>query len=89
VAPPNVGGVPTILTDGVHGLLASDDDDKPIAAAVIDILERPDSARRRAAATRRTCDALDWTVVRGDWLAAYRAALGRDTNPAIAPVEAA
>jgi glycosyltransferase involved in cell wall biosynthesis len=85
----NVGGVPTLLTDGVHGLLASDDDDNAIAAAVIDVLERPDSARRRAAAARRTCDALDWGVVRHEWLAAYRAALTRDTKAAVAPAEAA
>jgi L-malate glycosyltransferase len=84
----NVGGVPSILTDGVHGLVAADDDDAGIAAGVIDILERPDLARRRAAAARHSCDVLDWTTIREQWLAAYRTALRRRTDPSPMPVEA-
>ena len=48
----NVGGVPAILTDRVHGLLAPDDDAEAIAAALMHVLENQDAARRRAAAAR-------------------------------------
>ena len=73
----DVGGVPAILTHGVHGLLAPDNDDERLAAHIADILERPADARARAAAARRTCDALDWRVVREEWLSVYRDAIAR------------
>jgi glycosyltransferase involved in cell wall biosynthesis len=73
----NVGGVPAILTDGVHGLLAPDNDPAAIAARVIDVLEHQDEARQRAAAARQTCEAYRWSVVREGWIAAYRSVLPR------------
>jgi glycosyltransferase involved in cell wall biosynthesis len=73
----NVGGVPAILTDGVHGLLAPDNDPAAIAARVIDVLEHQDDARQRAAAARQTCEAYRWSVVREGWIAAYRSVLPR------------
>ena len=66
-----VGGVPSILTDGVHGLLAPDDDAAAIAGRIITLLERPDYARQLAAAARESCSRYDWTFVRQGWLAAY------------------
>ena len=72
-----VGGIPAILTDGVHGLLAPDNDDKAVAAQVIRLLEQPELARRLAAAARETCDAYDWRHVREGWLTAYRRLAGR------------
>jgi len=72
-----VGGVPAILTDGVHGLLAPDNDDKAIAAHVLRLLEEPDFARQLSAAARETCEGYRWAVVREAWLAAYRS-LARD-----------
>lgn len=66
-----VGGVPTILTHGVHGLLAADDDDQGIAAHVMRLLERPDEARQMASAARATCQGYDWSVVREHWLDVY------------------
>jgi L-malate glycosyltransferase len=83
----NVGGVPAILTDGVHGLLAADDDDAGIAAGVIEVLEQQDDARRRAAAARETCEAYRWPVVRDAWIAAYRSVMPR--HPRTRPVRAA
>ena len=68
----NVGGVPTILTDGVHGLLAPDDDDEALAAQVMTLLESPVYARQLAAAARQSCAAYEWPVARDGWLAAYR-----------------
>jgi glycosyltransferase involved in cell wall biosynthesis len=67
-----VGGVPAILQDGVHGLLAPDDDDEAVADAVARLLENPAYARSLAAAAFTTCQAYGWPVVRQQWLATYR-----------------
>jgi glycosyltransferase involved in cell wall biosynthesis len=73
------GGVPAILTDGVHGLLADDDDDAAIAAHVIRLLEHPTDARRLAAAAYETCAAYEWPIVREQWLAVYRSLMSAFT----------
>jgi glycosyltransferase involved in cell wall biosynthesis len=83
----DVGGVPAILTDHVHGLLAPDNDDAAIAARVIEVLENQDEARQRAAAARQTCEAYRWPVVREGWLAVYRSVL--PDHPRTKPVRAA
>ena len=72
-----VGGVPSILTDGVHGLLAPDDDAASIAEHVTTLLEHPAHARQLAAAARDSCSRYDWTGVRQGWLAAYATAARR------------
>jgi L-malate glycosyltransferase len=71
----DVGGVPVILTHGVHGLLAPDNDDAAIAAHVLSLLDDPDRARGMAAAARATCRAYEWDTLRGQWLSAYRSVL--------------
>ena len=84
----DVGGVPAILTDGVHGLLAPDDDDEAVAACVCRLIEAPQRAQTMAAAARRTCDAYAWSVVRDGWLCAYQDALAARGDAAV-PIEAA
>jgi glycosyltransferase involved in cell wall biosynthesis len=71
----SVGGVPAILTDGVHGLLAPPDDHEAIASHVLNLLASPDDARRLAAAAHATCAGYAWPVARQGWLSAYRAVL--------------
>jgi glycosyltransferase involved in cell wall biosynthesis len=85
----NVGGVPAILTDGVHGLLAPDNDDAAIAAQILRLLSSPDEARRLAAAARATCESYRWPVVRAGWLAVYRSLAGRSVPPGQSRVEPA
>ena len=68
----NVGGVPAMLTHGMHGLLAAANDDEAIAAHVMTLLESPDYARQLAAAAAATCASYEWPVAREGWLAAYR-----------------
>jgi glycosyltransferase involved in cell wall biosynthesis len=70
-----VGGIPTILTPGVHGLLAPDDDDERLAAHALRLLEEPDVARQLAAAAYASCSAYQWPVAREGWIAAYRQAI--------------
>jgi len=81
----NIGGVPAILTGGVHGYLAADDDAEAVADQVEAILADPDEARRRARAARDTCAQFEWPVVRGGWVAAYRSMLS--ARRAGAPLE--
>jgi glycosyltransferase involved in cell wall biosynthesis len=68
----DVGGVPALLTDGVHGLLAPNDDDEVVAARVCTLLERPDYAAQLAAAAHARCAEYAWPVIREGWLNAYR-----------------
>src|SRR5262245_17434219 len=70
-----VGGVSSMLSDGVHGLLAPDGDDAAVAAQVMRLLDDPARARRLAAAAHESCATYAWPVVREGWLAAYRAAV--------------
>jgi L-malate glycosyltransferase len=85
----NIGGVPAILTDGVHGYLAGDNDPEGVAAQIEAVLANPDEARRRAEAARGTCAQYDWSVVRTGWIDAYRALVERRhvalANPTAAP----
>ncbi len=71
------GGVPAILTDGVHGALVPLDDHAALAARVSELLDDPDRARERARNARERCRACTWTAVRPLWIEAYRCALGR------------
>jgi glycosyltransferase involved in cell wall biosynthesis len=70
-----IGGVPSILTDGVHGLLAEANDDAGVAERVLTLLEKPDYARQLAEAAHATCAAYEWPVVRRAWMKAYSSLL--------------
>jgi glycosyltransferase involved in cell wall biosynthesis len=85
-----VGGVPAILTSGVHGLLAPDNDDEAVANGVIRLLEQPDYARRLAANAYETCAQYRWSTLRSQWVGAYRSVApsvaASTPRPAQAPV---
>jgi len=66
------GGVPAILTDGVHGLLVPCGDHRAAGAGIISLLENPDLAHRLAAGARASCDRYQWSAVRDLWLSVYR-----------------
>lgn len=70
------GGVPAMLTDGVHGLLAPVGDDAALARCALRLLDDPELARRVADNAYASTDAFAWDAVREKWLAAYRR-LGR------------
>jgi len=69
------GGVPAILTNGEHGLLAGLADYQTLAAHVLRLLDNPDYARALARHAYATTDACTWPAVRGEWLRAYRRAI--------------
>lgn len=69
------GGIPAILTHGVHGLLAPRGDYETLAAHVLALLDDPAHARRLARAAHQTVQACTWSNVRSEWLTAYRSVL--------------
>jgi glycosyltransferase involved in cell wall biosynthesis len=79
-----VGGVPAILEDRVHGLLASDDDADGIADHIVWLLENAAEANRLAAAARESCRQYEWTVVRPQWLDVYRSLIAPRRSAAYA-----
>jgi glycosyltransferase involved in cell wall biosynthesis len=80
-----VGGVPAILTDGVHGLLTPAGSPQAVAAGVIRLLEDPALVDRLTQTARAFCEHLRWPVVRKQWLALYRELAGA---PAAVPAAA-
>jgi glycosyltransferase involved in cell wall biosynthesis len=74
----DAGGVPVILQDGIHGLLAPIGDHEALARKVLRLLEDPPTARRLAATANATCAACTWTAVRDRWLQVYCGVLERN-----------
>jgi glycosyltransferase involved in cell wall biosynthesis len=69
------GGVPAILTHGVHGLLAPLADFEALGQHILRLLAAPDYARTLARAALATCEGCTWPKVRDQWLRAYRSVL--------------
>ena len=51
-----VSGIPEVVEDGVTGWLVPPEDPRALAAALMEVLNRPDMARRRGEAGRRRVD---------------------------------
>jgi glycosyltransferase involved in cell wall biosynthesis len=79
------GGIPAILTHGVHGLLAPLDDDRVLADHVLHLLDEPAFAVALARQARDTVQACTWQAVRDQWLNTYRRVADRACSAA-APV---
>ncbi len=69
------GGVPAILTDGEHGLLAGVDDHQAVADAVLRLLDDPTLVERLTARALARCESCTWASVRELWIDAYRSVL--------------
>lgn len=77
------GGVPAILTNGQHGLLAPLDDHIALGSRLLLLLEQPGVARELAHNARTFCEACSWRDVREQWLSHYRQVwqlYGRETT---------
>jgi glycosyltransferase involved in cell wall biosynthesis len=79
------GGVRTMVTHDVNGLLAPPDDDAAIAACVERLLREPGLAARLAEAGYRETEPLAWEAVRERWRAAYRRLVAPSRQPLAAP----
>ncbi len=69
------GGVPAILTGGVHGLLVPCNDDRAAAAAIVRLVEDPVLRSRLTTSARESCEQYRWETVRLLWLSLYRGML--------------
>ena len=83
----DAGGVPAILSDGVHGFLVPRDDHRAAADRVIRLLENPDLADRLTAAARESCERYRWAAVREMWVSLYRSMV-EPAGPLAAPINA-
>ena len=83
----SAGGVPAILTDAVHGLLAPCNDDEAAAAAICRLLDEPGLAARLATTARESCEPYRWENVRAQWVALYRGILRTGTVRAPVPTQ--
>jgi len=77
-----VGGVPAILTDGRHGLLAPCGDHETLAHQVLKLLDDPALADALARAAFASCQTCTWSSVRERWLDAYRLAIAAKATAA-------
>jgi glycosyltransferase involved in cell wall biosynthesis len=81
------GGVPAILTDGRHGLLAPVADYETMGHHILRLLDNPSFARELARAGYATCGACTWPAVRERWLNTYRSVIAAKTATISAPLE--
>jgi L-malate glycosyltransferase len=79
------GGVPTILTAGVHGLLTPCNDPDAVARGVIRLLEDASLARALTRAAFESCSRYQWSHVRSQWVRLYRSIVRPDILPAPRP----
>lgn len=69
-------GIPDVITDGVHGLLAPERDPAALADSIASLIaDRDLAARLGAAARRRVLDELSWDVTATRFEALYQRAL--------------
>jgi len=66
------GGVPAILTDHVHGLLAPLDDHQALASHILRLLDDPELALTLTRNAYGTCETYRWSNIRDQWLSHYR-----------------
>jgi glycosyltransferase involved in cell wall biosynthesis len=69
----DAGGVPAILISGRHGLLVPLNDHAGAAAAVLRLIEDDALAREVTENAFASCARYQWSAVRAQWLAVYRA----------------
>ena len=77
-----VGGISTMLTDGVQGLLAPRNDHASLAAQVLRVLADRGFARRLVEEGRQACERYRWTAVRPAWFRLYRELAGEKHSAA-------
>ncbi|HET7694278.1 MAG TPA: glycosyltransferase family 4 protein [Vicinamibacterales bacterium] len=76
------GGVPAILTDGVHGLMVPCGDYQAAGDAMVRLLDDASLARGLADAAFASCARYQWSSVRSQWLALYRRLVRHEALPA-------
>jgi glycosyltransferase involved in cell wall biosynthesis len=78
----DAGGVPAILSDGVHGLLVPCNDAAAAGRAMLRLMEDSRLVERLTNAALASCARYQWPIVRGQWLQLYRSVLLSRALPA-------
>jgi glycosyltransferase involved in cell wall biosynthesis len=81
----NAGGVPAILTDGVHGCLVDRNDHEAAANRILELISDPIRSDRLIAAALESCERYRWENVRAQWLALYGGLARPSAVPAASP----
>jgi len=81
------GGVPAILTNGVHGSLVPCGDHAAAAERILYLLRNPGVAEQHARQARQTCERYRWSAVRTRWVSLYRDVI-RSTHAVSAAINA-
>ena len=68
----NAGGIPYLVEHRVNGYLAGVDDAPALAAAVIELLTRPDEVERLSRQGKLEARKYDWDAVAAKWYELYR-----------------
>jgi glycosyltransferase involved in cell wall biosynthesis len=76
-------GMRYLVEDGRTGLLSPPGDVEALAANVIRVLREPGLASRLAANAFEQSKQYAWSVVRGQWLEAYRSLCGAPASPRV------
>jgi glycosyltransferase involved in cell wall biosynthesis len=66
------GGVPAILTDGVHGHLVPCGDHVAAAERIHRLLDSPDLSQQLTLQARESCERYRWSAVRERWVSLYQ-----------------
>jgi L-malate glycosyltransferase len=72
----NAGGVPYVVRHEETGLMVGRDDHESLAANAIRLLEDQELAAAIASRAREECAQYAWPLIKGQWLAIYRALVG-------------
>lgn len=64
----NVGGIPYLLTDKENALLVSDNDDRAMTVAILNLLNDKVRANQLAKNARTFIEQMDWQVVKQSWI---------------------
>ena len=83
------GGLPAILTDGVHGLLARVGDHVAVARCILRLLDDGQLAARLTQAAYESCYRCTWPAIRGQWLDVYSRVIARAHAPTPLPAACA
>ena len=81
----DAGGVPAILTGGVHGLLTPCNDHEAAGRAILRLLDDPPLARSLTSAAFAGCARYQWSSVRTQWVNLYRSLVRPEIVPAPRP----
>ncbi len=63
----NVGGIPYLIDQNKEGLLVPPNNSEEMAAAVFELIEKPEKAEEMSRAARKKVEAFDWELVKKKW----------------------